>query len=89
MEHIDFGSRLKIVRRYRQWSQTQLGVLLHCHQTRISGLERNRYALHFEEMNLAAQALGFSLDVFRQSGDFDLTACLLPDYKGVPPPAQA
>lgn len=85
MEKVDYGARLLIIRRFRSWTQLQLSVYLHCDQSRISGLERNCFALLFSDMDLAAQALSFSLDVFRRSGEFDLSACLLPMPKVLVP----
>lgn len=85
MEKVDHGARLRIIRRYRQWTQLKLSGPLHCDQTRISDLELSKAILHFIDMDLAAQALCFSLDVFCRNGEFDLSACLLPMPKVLVP----
>lgn len=78
MQNDEFGSRIVIVRKVRNWTQAELGLVLFSNQTRICALEKGRRDPSLIDLYLLAKNLCFCLDTLLFSEPFDLAGCLRP-----------
>ncbi|WP_251491263.1 helix-turn-helix domain-containing protein [Otoolea muris] len=62
------GEKIKIIRKARQVTQKQLGVVTGLAEITIRQYEANKYALSVENLRKIASALGVSLSEFLEAG---------------------